>query len=71
MAQTAVEWLIKEFNLEEYKATTMFAKEKENQQTIDAYMKGQALGFDDNPNYMAEQYYNETYGSEQQTKQGK
>ena len=37
------------------------AKEMHKQEIIDAFKKGQALGFDDNPNYMAEQYYNQTY----------
>jgi len=37
------------------------AKEMHYKEIIDAFKKGQALGFDDNPNYMAEQYYNETF----------
>ena len=37
------------------------AKEMHKQEIIDAFKKGQALGFDDNPNYMAEQYYKETF----------
>jgi hypothetical protein len=32
MQQSAVEWLVKEFNLESYDATVKFAKEKERQQ---------------------------------------
>ena len=32
MKQTAVEWLIKEFNLENYTATCQFALEKERRQ---------------------------------------
>ena len=39
------------------------SKEMHKQEIIDAFKKGQALGFDDNPNYMAEQYYQETYGN--------
>lgn len=37
MKQTAVDWLIKEFNLESYKATIALVKEMEKQQIIDAY----------------------------------
>jgi len=37
------------------------ALEMERNQIIDAYKKGQSLGFDDNPNYMAEKYYEETF----------
>jgi hypothetical protein len=32
MKQTAVEWLVKEFNLEPYSATVQFAKDNEQQQ---------------------------------------
>jgi HSP20 family molecular chaperone IbpA len=38
--QTAVEWLIKEFNLEEFKATIEFAKAKEKEQIEEAYDEG-------------------------------
>jgi len=60
--QTAVEWLIKEFNLEEFKATIEFAKAKEKEQIIDAYAQGfiESESMDKG----AEQYYNETYGGD-------
>jgi hypothetical protein len=32
MKQTAVEWLVKEFNLDSYSATVQFAKDNEQQQ---------------------------------------
>ncbi len=54
--QTAVEWLIKEFNLEEFKATIEFAKAKEKEQIIDAFDSGLAYDYDD-----SETYYNKTY----------
>ena len=65
MAQkTAVDWLIKEFNLEEYKATIEFAKAKEKEQITNTYLNACArvtpYGY---YNDSAEQYYNETYGS--------
>jgi hypothetical protein len=56
MAQTAVEWLIKEFNLEEFKATIEFAKAKEKEQIIDAFDSGLAYDYDE-----SETYYNKTY----------
>jgi hypothetical protein len=54
--QTAVEWLVKEFNLEEFKATIEFAKAKEKEQIIDAFDSGLAYDYDE-----AETYYNKTY----------
>ena len=56
MAQTAVEWLIKEFNLEEFKATIEFAKAKEKEQIIDAFDSGLNYDYDE-----SETYYNKTY----------
>ena len=56
MAQTAVEWLVKEFNLEEFKATIEFAKAKEKEQIIDAFNSGLEYDYDD-----SETYYNKTY----------
>ena len=35
--QTAVEWLVKEFSLENFTATIEFAKQKEKEQMIDFY----------------------------------
>jgi len=54
--QTAVEWLVKEFNLEEFKATIEFAKAKEKEQIIDAFNSGLAYDYDE-----SETYYNKTY----------
>jgi hypothetical protein len=54
--QTAVEWLVKEFNLEKFKATIEFAKAKEKEQIIDAFNSGLAYDYDD-----SETYYNKTY----------
>jgi hypothetical protein len=56
MAQTAVEWLVKEFNLEEFKATIEFAKAKEKEQIIDAFNSGLEYDYDD-----SETYYNKTF----------
>jgi len=56
MAQTAVDWLVKELNLEEFKATIEFAKAKEKEQIIDAFNSGLAYDYDE-----AETYYNKTY----------
>lgn len=56
MKLTAVEWLVKVFNLEEFKATIEFAKAKEKEQIIDAFDSGLAYDYDD-----SETYYNKTY----------
>ena len=56
MAQTAVEWLVKEFNIEEFKATIEFAKAKEKEQIIDAFDSGLNYDYDD-----SETYYKETF----------
>lgn len=65
MKQTAVDWLVKEFNLESYKATIALAKEVEKQQIIDAYNIGFNTPFEINFNtgksITAEQYYSKTY----------
>jgi hypothetical protein len=55
--QTAVEWLIKEFNLEEFKATIQFAKAMEKEQIEMAYQADRSPCSDED----AEQYYKETY----------
>jgi hypothetical protein len=62
---TSIEWLeekAKEFAID-LDLLNYFeqAKEMHKQEIIDAYKKGQSLGFDDNPNYMAEQYYQQTF----------
>lgn len=54
--QTAVEWLVKEFNLEEFKATIEFAKSKEKEQILDAFDSGLNYDYDD-----SDTYYNKTY----------
>jgi len=64
---TSIEWLIDQLIPEDQHEGIMDiiedAKDRHKQEIIDAYKKGQALGFDDNPNYMAEQYYQETFVS--------
>jgi hypothetical protein len=67
--QTAVEWLVKEFNLEEFKATIEFAKAKEKEQIIKAHYVGGCYFHesrdcrDAEVPYIndAEDYYNQTY----------
>ena len=54
--QTAIDWLVKEFNLEEFKATIEFAKAKEKEQIIDAFNSGLEYDYDE-----SETYYNKTY----------
>lgn len=56
--QTAVQWLIKEFNLESYEASVKFALEKEKEHIIKAFNEG-TFSLDEKIN--AEEYYNETY----------
>lgn len=69
MKQTAVEWLIKEFNLENFEATCNFAKAMEKEQIFEAWDNGFANGYDlgkyndECSPEDAEQYYNETYES--------
>jgi hypothetical protein len=55
--QTAVEWLVKELNLEGYDYTVEQAKEMEKKQIMDAFENGE--------NKSAELYYNENYGGNQ------
>ena len=43
--QTAVEWLIKEFNLEPFEATIELAKSMEKAQILKAYQDGIDKGF--------------------------
>ena len=62
--QTAVEWLIKEFNLDNYEATVRFAKEIEKQQIIEAHgNKEKKSGGVSNATYIStgEEYYNEQF----------
>ena len=61
---TAVEWLIKEFNLDNYEATVRFAKEIEKQQIIEAHgNKEKKSGGVSNATYIltGEEYYNEQF----------
>lgn len=65
--QTAVEWLISQISLEDYKVVIDKAKQIEKEQLKKAFMFGDKNGFcrynnlfgDENMTY--EQYYNETY----------
>ena len=62
--QTAVEWLIKEFNLESYTASINLAMEKEKEQITDAYLKGDSNGcgcYDYSDYIDAENYYKEYF----------
>ena len=68
MKQTAVEWLIKEFNLENFEATCNFAKAMEKEQIIRAYSEGQNTPYEYSEDneinwYDGPQYYKETYES--------
>jgi len=73
MKQTAVEWLIEHLNLDETspnynKLTTEKAKEMEKEQIIESYCQGCFdISKDENifPRETSEQYYNQTYKSEQ------
>jgi hypothetical protein len=60
---TSIEKLFEDYKLVGMLTTAMVNhyQEMHNKEIIDAFKKGQALGFDDNPNYMAEQYYQETF----------
>ncbi len=60
--QTAIDWLVKEFNLEEFKATIEFAKTKEKEQIINAWCNG--YDEDDRATSNPFKYYNEKYGGE-------
>jgi len=65
MKQTAVEWLIEQFNTFEFmycdrSRIINIAKEMEKEQIEDAYSEGDINGIMDNRK-MAEQYYNETF----------
>lgn len=64
MKQTAIEWLVEQFNeihtQRKWKEITDQAKEMEKQQIIDAYSEGDINGIM-NAEKRAEQYYNETF----------
>jgi hypothetical protein len=60
--QTAVEWLVQEFGLDDYKASIEFAKQKEKQQIMDAYWNGTTDMEKHDALIDAEKFYNEYYG---------
>ena len=62
--KTAVEWLVEQLNLHEYEDVIKQAKEMEKKQIKKAYYTGNDDVID-NPDREAEQYYNETFKSEQ------
>jgi len=62
MAQTAVDWLVQEFGLDDYKASIEFAKQKEKQQIMDAYWNGTTDMEKHDALIDAEIFYNEYYG---------
>ena len=61
MKQTAVEWLVEQFNLQAYIPHIEQAKEMEKQQIIDANRDGVDMVIDNAPFITGEQYYNETF----------
>jgi hypothetical protein len=62
MAQTAVDWLVKELELEGYDYTIQKAKEMEKQQIMDAYWNGTVEMEKQDALIDAEKFYNEYYG---------
>ena len=58
--QTAVEWLVKEFGLQNYVGSVEFAKQKE--QIMDAYWNGTIDMEKQNALSVAERFYDEWYG---------
>lgn len=62
MKQTAVEWLIKEFNLENFEATCNFAKEMEKEQLCYFYIKGAEAELN-NPYVTNSEFYNKHFKS--------
>lgn len=61
MKQTAIEWLVEQFNLQAYIPHIEQAKEMEKQQIIDANRDGVDMVIDNVPYITGEQYYNETF----------
>jgi len=67
--QTAVEWLVKEFNLELYKTSVRFALQMEKEQIKNAYLIGHFNGYNEDQPYnkekaeTSEEYYNSMYES--------
>ena len=61
--QTAVEWLIEQFNLQAYIPHIQQAKQMEKEQIVRAYNSYYTLGeFVDGDYLKGEQYYEQTYG---------
>jgi len=61
--QTAVEWLVEQFNLQAYTPHIEQAKQMEKEQIINAWISGDesdGISDVDNPSF-ALKYYNETY----------
>ena len=62
MKQTAIEWLIKEFNLESYQATCDFAKAMEKSQIINAHRDASLeAGFEHSADDWAKDYWDNNY----------
>lgn len=61
--QTAVDWLIKELELEGYDHTIEIAKQMQKEQIQKAFSDGQELPINNPilPHYSSEEYYNENY----------
>jgi hypothetical protein len=59
--QTAVEWLVEQFNLQAYTPHIQQAKQMEKEQIIDSYEYGNC-DWEFGIYIKGEQYYNETYG---------
>ncbi len=63
----SIEWLMEQLTINGSGAVKTFpelferAEEIRKKEILAAYKEGQRLRFDDNLNFMAEQYYNETY----------
>ena len=60
--QTGVDWLVKEFGLEDFKATIMLAKAKEKEHIAKAWDAGNHQYFSSNEDFdNGEEYYEENY----------
>jgi len=62
----SIEWLINQLNKQGFAQVVTDEEIKQaqamhHQEILAAYKEGQSLRFDDNINYMAEQYYKETF----------
>jgi hypothetical protein len=64
--QTAVEWLVEQFNLQAYTPHIEQAKAMEKEQIIEAFDEGQEYEYqyhiNSTPKFYSETYYRETYG---------